>query len=171
MTAADAMVDDLASLYRWDLTTTQRLTLSAALHGHTRPQVHAIARSAADMGNLTPECLTGALRPSEDTPEPQGPTPFHLPSCECEGDGYLDGQPAGVLGDGDGQRTYTGVARCKGNSGRPISANQYSQWLRHQKLNGSTGQSREDKAPGRASIEAIRAKHLNPPDPNKVGAK
>lgn len=72
--AASALLEDLSLLYGWALTNTERLTLTAALRGHTRTQVTAIAsrRKTADGGRLTPAVLAEALNRRQPT-EPTEP--------------------------------------------------------------------------------------------------
>ncbi len=64
------------------------------------------------------KAVLDALRPPAGS---ASDVPYHLPTCRCGGEGWVDGQPERNLG-----RTYRTIARC--DQGGPITQAVWDSW-------------------------------------------
>ncbi|MEM7272713.1 MAG: hypothetical protein AAF547_06510 [Actinomycetota bacterium] len=171
-TATDRAAELIASLadrYGWDVTDTDALQLRAALRGHTPTTAEAIAdqtqpATAAEFAAALQADNRGEPAPTPTAVDPgRRDVPYHLPSCNCEGVGELRIQ---VMND---TKPTTALTRCPGNRGRPITADQYDQWVantdRTHRANGT-----DPRAAGRALIAQARAQLPDRPEPTEEAA-
>lgn len=78
----------------------------------------ALTRLAGQMNRVTVPAIVAALEPPADG---RNNVPYHLPTCRCGGEGWVDG-PDETYGD----RTYQTIARCP--DGGPITPATWDAW-------------------------------------------